>query len=45
MKGRGLFELYREQAAAAAERAKPQPVQSVPQPGSIEWFEEQHKKG
>ena len=48
MKGRGLYELYREQAAAAAERAKPQPVQSVPQPGSVEWFvwlQAQQKKG
>jgi hypothetical protein len=41
----GLYELYREQAAAAAERRKPQPVQTVPQPGSVEWFEAQRKKG
>src|SRR5262249_29926463 len=33
MKGWGLYELYREQAAAAAERSKPQPVQTLPQPG------------
>ena len=31
--------------AAAAERSKPQPVQSVPQPGSVEWSEAQKKKG
>ena len=48
MKGRGLYELYRQQAAAAAERSKPQPVQTVPQPGSVEWFvwlQAQQKKG
>jgi len=48
MPGRGLYELYREQAEAAAERSKPQPVQTVPQPGSMEWFEwveAQKKKG
>jgi hypothetical protein len=30
---------------AGAERSKPQSVQTVPQPGSIEWFEAQKKKG
>ena len=30
---------------AAAKRSKPQPVQTVPQPGSMEWFEAQKKKG
>jgi predicted phage terminase large subunit-like protein len=30
---------------AAAERSKPQPVQTVPQPGSMEWFEAQKKNG
>ena len=40
-----LYDLYREQAAAAAERSKPQPVQTVPQPGSMEWFKAQHNKG
>jgi len=30
---------------AAAERSKPQPVQTAPQPGSMEWFEAQNKKG
>ena len=28
----------------AAERNKPQPVQTVPQPGSVEWFEALQKK-
>jgi len=48
MKGWGIYKLYEQQAAAAAERSKPQPVQSVPQPGSMEWFvwfEAQQKKG
>jgi hypothetical protein len=40
----GLFELARQQAEAAAERNKPQPVQFVPQPGSVEWFEAEEKK-
>jgi hypothetical protein len=30
---------------AVAERSKPQPVQTVPQLGSMEWFEAQKKKG
>jgi predicted phage terminase large subunit-like protein len=41
----GIYELYRRQAEAAAGRSKPQPVQSVPQPGSMEWLEAQKKKG
>jgi hypothetical protein len=45
MQGWGLSEFYRKEAAAAAERSKPQPVQSVPQPGSVEWSEAQKKKG
>jgi hypothetical protein len=40
----GLYELCRQQAEAAAQRNKPQPVQSVPQPGSVQWFEWLHKK-
>jgi hypothetical protein len=39
------YELFRRQAEAAAERNKPQPVQTVPQPGSVEWFKAQEKKG
>ena len=48
MKGLGIYKLYEQQAEAAAERSKPQPVQTVPQPGSMEWFEwveAQKKKG
>ena len=44
----GLYEHYRAQYEAAAARNKPQPVQSMPQPGSVEWFEwvaAQQKKG
>jgi len=43
MKGEGIYELYRR-AEAAAERSKPQPVQIVPQPGSMEWLAEQKRK-
>jgi len=45
MKGWALYELYRAQDEAAAARNKPQPVQSVPQPGSVEWSEAQKQKG
>jgi hypothetical protein len=45
MKSWGIYELYRKEAEAAAERSKPQPVQTVPQPGSTEWFEALRKKG
>jgi hypothetical protein len=45
MTGEGIFELARRNAEAAAQRRKPQPAQSVPQPGSVEWFEAQKKKG
>ena len=41
MKGEGIFEFYRQQAEAAAQRSKPQPAQTVPQPGSVEWFKAQ----
>jgi hypothetical protein len=30
---------------ADVERNQPQPVQTMPQPGSVEWFEAQKKKG
>src|SRR6516225_181707 len=36
MKGEGIYEWYRQQAEAAAQRGKPQPAQIVPQPGSME---------
>ena len=43
MKGEGIYELYRQQAKAAAQPSKPQPAQTVPQPGSMEYLAE-HKK-
>jgi len=45
MKGEGIYELYRQQAKAAAQPSQPQPAQTVPQPGSMEWFEAQKKQG
>ena len=45
MPSENVFELYRRQAEAAAQRSKPQLAQNVPQPGSMEWFEAQKKKG
>jgi len=45
MNGEGIFELYRRDAEAGAQRSKPQPAQNVLQPGSMEWFEAQKKKG
>ena len=45
MPGEGLYEFYRQQAEAAAQPSKPQPAQTVPQPGSVEWSEAQKKKG
>jgi len=45
MPGEGIYEFYRQQAEAAAQRSKPQPAQTVPQPGSMEWFEAQKKQG
>ena len=44
MKGEGIFELYRRRAEAAKQRNKPQPIKTLPQPGSMEWFEAQKKK-
>ena len=43
MPGEGIYELYRQQAKAAVQPSKPQPAQTVPQPGSVEWFAEQKK--
>ena len=43
MPGEGIYELYRQQAEAAAQRDKPQPAQTVWQPGSMEWLAEQKK--
>jgi len=45
MKGWGAFERARQEAEADAERSKPQPVEPLPQPGSMEWFAAQKKKG
>jgi hypothetical protein len=45
MNGEGIFEFYRLQAEADAQRRKPQPAQTVPQPGSLEWLEAQEKEG
>ena len=45
MAGEALFELARRNAEAAEQRRKPQPTQPVPQPGSMEWFEAQKKRG
>jgi hypothetical protein len=45
MPGEGLYEFYRQQAKAAAQPSKPQPAQTVPQPGSMEWFQAQKDKG
>ena len=42
MNGEGIYELYRQRAEAAEQRTKPQPAQTVPQPGSVEWFEAQN---
>jgi phage terminase large subunit-like protein len=43
MQSEGIFELYRQRAEAAAQRSKPQPAQTVPQPGSMEWFAAKNK--
>jgi hypothetical protein len=45
MKGEGIYEWCRQQAKAAAQPNKPQPAQTVPQPGSMEWLEAQEEKG
>src|SRR5262249_11704692 len=45
MNGWGIYQLYRRDAEAAAERNKPQPVQPQPQPGAQEWFAAQNEKG
>jgi hypothetical protein len=45
MPSENVFELYRRQAEAAAQRSKPQHAQTVPQPGSVEWFKAQQNKG
>ena len=37
--------LAEQTTEAAAQRSKPQPAQTVPQPGSVEWFQAQKNKG
>jgi hypothetical protein len=41
MKGEGIFELYRQQAAAitAAKAQREEKPAPMPQPGSMEWLE------
>jgi len=41
--GQNVYELYRGYAEAAEQRRQPHPAQTVPQPGSMEWFAEQKK--
>jgi hypothetical protein len=43
--GWGWMELASRELEAAQQRAKPQPTRTEPQPGSVEWFEAQKKKG
>ena len=40
----GLFEYYRREAKAAEQRRQPRPAHTVPQPGSMQWLEEQKKR-
>jgi predicted phage terminase large subunit-like protein len=42
--GQGIFDYYRRLAEEAELRRKPQPVQTVWQPGSMQWLEEQNKR-
>ena len=42
---RNVVKVYRRDAEAAEQRRQPQPVQSMPQPGSMGWFEAQKKEG
>jgi hypothetical protein len=37
----GLFKYYRREAKAAEQRRQPRPAHTVPQPGSMQWLEEQ----
>jgi hypothetical protein len=41
--GQGIYEYYRRQHAAAEQRRKPQPAQTVSVIGSMEWAAEQEK--
>ena len=42
--GQNIYELYRRDAEAAEQPRQPQPAQTAPQPGSMEWFAEQNKR-
>ena len=41
--GWGILELARQELEAAKQRSQPQPTQTIPQPGSMEWFAEKNK--
>jgi hypothetical protein len=43
LRRQNIYELYRPDAEAAEQRHQPHPAQTVPQPGSMEWFAEQNK--
>ena len=43
IKGQGIYEPYSREEEAAEQRRKPQPAQTVWQPGSMEWLAEQKK--
>ena len=44
MKGEGIYELYRQQAAKAAQRFVADKPKPEPQRGSMEWFEMMKKR-
>ena len=41
--GWGILELARQELEAAKQRSQPQPTQTVPQPGSMEWLAAKNK--
>ena len=43
MAGWGVLELARQELEAAKQHSQPQPTQTVPQPGSMEWFAAKNK--
>ena len=43
IKGWNMLELARRELEAAKQRSQPKPTQSVPQPGSMEWFAAKNK--
>jgi len=42
--GQNVYEFYRRYAEAAEQRRQPEPAQTVWQPGSMQWLEEQNKR-